>query len=110
MNESTVRRLKTKYLEKLEETVKDLDSDSEKDEVADTLPKCKQGRPLLLGEDLHAAVQEYVETQRAIGTAINSTVVMAAAEGIISMRDVSKLVESGGHIDITKSWAKSLLN
>jgi len=84
--------------------------DSEKDETVDTLPKCKQGRPLLLGEDLDAAVQEYVETQRAVGTAINSTVVMAAAEGIISVRDVSKLVEHGGHTDITKSWAKLSLN
>jgi len=81
------------------------DSDSVKDEAVDTFPKCKQRRPLLLGEDLDAAVQKYMETQRAVGTDINSTVVMAAAEGIISVRDVSKLVEYGGHINITKSWA-----
>jgi len=41
MNESTARRLKTKYLEKLEEIVNGPDSDSEKDEAVDTLPKCK---------------------------------------------------------------------
>ena len=35
---------------------------------------------------------------------------MGAAEGIISHRDVSKLSSHGGHIEITKSWAKSLLS
>ena len=35
---------------------------------------------------------------------------MGAAERIISHRDVSKLSSHGGHIKITKSWAKSLLN
>ena len=58
MNESTSLRQRTKYLEKLEESVKDPDSDSEKDEAVDTLPKCKQGRPLLLGKDLDTAVEE----------------------------------------------------
>ena len=35
---------------------------------------------------------------------------MGAAEEIISHRDVSKLSSHGGHIKITKTWAKSLLN
>ena len=51
-----------------------------------------------------------METQRKVGTAINSAVVMAAAEGIVSAQDITKLVEHRGHINITKSWAKSLLN
>ena len=59
---------------------------------------------------IYTAVQEYVEIQRRVRTAINSAAVMAAAEGIISVRDITKLIEHGGHISITKSWAKSLLH
>ena len=33
---------------------------------------------------------------------------MAAAEGVISARDAGLLKEHGGHIDIMKTWAKSL--
>ena len=88
MNKSTARRLKTKYLEKMEETMKVPDSDFEKDEAVATLPKCKQGRYLLLGKDLDIAVQEYLEIQRTVGTSINLMVAIAAAEGIISMRDM----------------------
>ena len=81
-------------------------------------PKCqsvkelttkKQGRPLLLGKELDKAVQECIEATRAVGGVINTAVVMGAAEGIISARDISKLSSHGGHITITKTWAKSLL-
>ena len=34
---------------------------------------------------------------------------MAAADGIVAARDQSHLVQYGGHIAVTKSWAKSLL-
>ena len=34
---------------------------------------------------------------------------MGAAEEIVSYRDISKLSSHGGHIEITKTWAKSLL-
>ena len=49
------------------------------------------------------------------GTVVSSTVVMGAAVGIVAARDVTKLKEHdghiyGGHINITKSWARSLLN
>ena len=41
---------------------------------------------------------------------VNTIVVMAAAEGTISARNISKLSSHGGHIVITKSWARSLLS
>jgi len=49
------------------------------------------------------------------GTAVNATVVMVVAEGIVAARDVTKLKQHdrifyGGHINITKSWARSILN
>ena len=45
------------------------------------------------------------------GTAINTTIVMAAAEAIVKGKDVN-LQNSGGSggIKITKWWAQSLLN
>lgn len=56
------------------------------------------------------AVQKYISSLRVVGGVINTAIVMGAAEGIVSARDVSKLVSYGGHIDIIKSWAKSLLH
>ena len=76
----------------------------------DSLETKQKGRPLLLGEDLDAAVQEYVSSLRIAGGVVNTVVVRAAAEGIISARDITKLTSHGGHINITKSWAMSLLN
>ncbi len=46
---------------------------------------------------------------RTVGRVVNTAIVMAAAEGIMSARDVTKLSSHGGHIHITKTWAKSLL-
>ena len=46
---------------------------------------------------------------RTVGGVVNMAVVMAAAEGIIAAQDQSLPVQHGGHIEIKKSWAKSLL-
>jgi len=55
-----------------------------------------------LGEQLDAAVQEYVESLRKVNGGVNTLVVMGAAEGIVG---ISKLQQ----IEITKSWARFLL-
>lgn len=107
INESTARRLKTEYLEKLNEALKSKPGETV---TVDSLETKQKGRPLLLGEKLDAAVQEYVSSLRIVGGAVNTVVVRAAAEGIISARDITKLTSHGGHINITKSWAMSLLN
>ena len=64
----------------------------------------------MLGIEMDKAVQEYIRSLRVAGGVVNTAIVMGAAEGIVSARDVSKLVSHGGYIDICKSWAKSLLN
>ena len=64
----------------------------------ETLETKERGKPLLLGVKLDAAVQEYVQSLREA-----NGVVMAAAEGIISARNISKLSSQGGHIVITKA-------
>ena len=116
INESTAKRLKSEYLEALskacEEALKDTDKPKEA-VTAETLKREK--RPLILGEEMDAAVQEYIESLRLTGTTVNMTLVMGAAEGIVAARDVTKLRQHdgkfyGGHINITKSLARSLLN
>ena len=119
INESTARRLKKEYLEKLKEEISEnrrrqaeaSDAEEHKDEpiVISELETKPRGRPVRLGEQLDSLVQEFLINLRAADGVVNTTVVMGAAEGIISYRDISKLSLHGGHIDITKSWAQSLL-
>ena len=104
--EPTARRLKKEYLRKLAENVQDENSPR----TVTSLPTKPQGRPVLLGQVLDADVQEYVRSQRAVGGVINTAIVRAGAEGIILARDRSVLVKYGGHIELTKAWAMSLLH
>ena len=55
------------------------------------LPSKKTGRPLLLGNDLDKQVREYVKYLRERNSAVNTAVVIAAAEGIIINKDASLL-------------------
>ena len=99
--EPTARRLKKEYLRKLAENTRD----ENLPRTVTSLPTKPQRR--VLDED----VQEYVRSQRAVGGVVNTAIVRASAEeGIILARDRSLLVKYGGHIDLTKSWAKSLLH
>ena len=106
LTEPTVRRLKAEY----QEFVKGLPK-GEKSEVKEMPCKKKQGRPLLLGNELDRQVQDYIKYLRERGTAINTSVVMASAEGIVKSKDANLLKENGnfGGIEITKSWAHVLL-
>jgi len=68
-----------------------------------------RGKPVLLGVVLDGLVQKFINDPRAASGVVNTVVVMGAAEGIVSYHDISKLSSHGGHIEITKTWAKSLL-
>ena len=84
----------------------------EKDESEDEIMKLqakKRGRHVLLGEKLDGFVQKYVLQVRERGGAINTAMVVAGAKGIIESLDKTRLVEYGGHVVLTRSWAKSLL-
>ena len=115
INESTARRLKSEYLMKLKQEISERKDQQGEDTttgepvVIKTLETKDRGRPLLLGKELDAAVQEFVNNLRAANGVVIRVVVMGAAEGIVCHRDVSKLSSHSGHIEITKSWAKSLL-
>ena len=73
------------------------------------LPHKGRGRPLILGSTLDSKVQAYLTHIRDAGGAVNAAIVLAAAKAIILKSDKSILVEYGGHIVLTKDWAKSLL-
>ena len=77
--------------------------------VMDKLGSERRGPPLLLGNELDTQVQEYVKSLREKGGVINSAIVMAGAVGIVESYDSNLLKENGGHIECSKSWAKSVL-
>ena len=122
INESTARRFKAKHLEKLNEKIMEqrqkqaetpnISHSEEIKEEPITITELEtkpRGRPVLLGEELDSLVQEFILNLRAASGVVNTTVVMGAAEGIISYGDASKLSSHGGHVNICKSWAQSLL-
>ena len=104
--ETTARRLKVEYLVALKSAAA---KGGKKGGVqVASLPKMAVGRPLLLGKDLDTCVQDYINALRKVGGVVNTTIAMAAANGIIAARNPALLVQNGGHIEITKAWAKSL--
>ena len=103
MGESTVRLFKKMYLEEVKQRVM---TGVEFEEVR-SLPKRKRGKKVLLGE-LDMKVQSYIQALSSAGTPIGSSVVMAAATGIVMAYDRTLLHEHGGYITISKTWALSL--
>ena len=67
-----------------------------------------RGRPLLLGE-FDGDIQTHIKAFRKAGTPVSVSVVLAAAEGVITARNRSLLLKYGGHIELSRPWAVSLL-
>ena len=63
----------------------------------------------MLGEELDDKLKNYVQALRINGVPIGSSIVMAAGEGLIKAHDRTMLMQHGGHLRITKSWAMSML-
>lgn len=68
----------------------------------------KTTQPLKLGKELDALVIKKIKGVRKDGGAINTTIAIAFANGIIRKRSPHLLVENGGHISLKKCWAQSL--
>lgn len=79
------------------------------DDEVNSLPERERGRSKLLGNDLDETVQLYIKSVRDHSGVVSSGVVMAAARGILLSCAREKLVEFGGHIDLNRHWAFSLL-
>ena len=97
LKETTVRRLKNQYQDELHV----------KQEVptAEAFAGKKNGRPLMIGEELDKQVQEYITYMRSTGTTVNTAVVIACAEGILMHEDTNLLTR----VDLSKGWAQYLL-
>lgn len=105
INKSTISCIKTAYeQEKARKRERD-----EEDADVPVLPEKKRGRHVLLGERLDEFVRNYVLKVRERGGAVNTTLVLAGAKGIVGSLDRTRLVEYGGDITLTTSWAKSFL-
>ena len=72
------------------------------------LPLQKRSKPLAVGEELDSEVKKYTTALRQAGTPVSVKLVLATAEGIITTKERSLLVENGGHISLTRRWTHSL--
>ena len=75
-----------------------------------SLPKGKPGKRLLLGEDMDSEVQDFIRTQRSVGAVVSRSTVIAIGKGVVMRHNKFHLKEFGGHIDLTKHWAESILH
>ena len=107
--EMMVRRFKKEYLKEVSKKVSTSEVTSSGMPTVKALPTKDQGRPLLLGQEIDKIVQEYVNNLRIAGVPVTTAIVMGAAKGIVAAKNCSLLKENGGHLEITNTWAKSLL-
>ena len=98
VNESTIRNIKKSYL-----------NSPKRDQFKTVMPRSPRGRPSKLGEKLDDMVKDYIRGLRVSGCGVNTRIIMAAARGIILHKDKKLLSEYGGQIELTKSWAASIM-
>ena len=101
--ESTVRNFKRQYQATLKskELLSSSESESESPSyskvrsVDKVLSKKKRGRKSLLGERLDAIIHSYAHKLSLSGAAVNSSNVLAAAEGLVKRHKPSVLAQRG---------------
>ena len=69
-----------------------------------------RGRPLHLPREIDDLTKQLVTNLRSSGSPVSAAVVQAGAKGIISHKNPLLLLENGGRIEITNSWAASFLD
>ena len=107
ISESTARAIKRKYSEALLHAASD---NEEEDCTVTTLPKGKVGRPLILGEDMDREAQDFIRAQRSNGAVVTRSTVIGIGKGVVMRHNKFYLKEFGGHINLTKHWAESILH
>lgn len=107
LSESTVRSISDAYKRELELKRKQAEND---DAALKSLPLKKRGRKVILGEDIDCKVQNYLLKVRDGGGVVSARIAIAAARGILLSCDRCRLVEYGGPVDLSRSWAYSLLH
>ncbi len=105
LKESSVRSWKQQYLKEISNLKRE-----GKDTSVKAIESKKRGRPLKLGEELDKQVRAYLKAFRENGAVVNAAIAMACAQGVIKAHDSNLLECNGGHISLTKTWAKYLLH
>ena len=104
VKESSVRTWRNNYLRDLQ-----IRKEEGREMVVKKLPYKKRGRPLLLGDYLDGKLRAYVEEIRQMGLVVNTSVLIAAAKGLVLHYDSNWLRENGGHLELSTHWAKGRL-
>lgn len=104
VKESSVRTWRNNYLRDLQ-----IRKEEGREMVVKKLPYKKRGRPLLLGDYLDEQLRAYVAEIRQIGLVVNTSVLIAAAKGLVLHHDSNWLRENGGHLELSTHWAKGRL-
>ena len=109
LKENTVRDWRDLYKSELKKRISEQLNQVEVKSITITeLPQKKVGHPLLLGDKLNKQVRDYIIFLRDNGSVVNTAIVMGSAVGLVSDEDANLLACNGGHLTITKLWAKSL--
>ena len=108
LKESTVRTWVNLYTKELKVHVKSREVSGTVNIVE--LPAKRRGRPLLLGDELDSQLKSYVTKLRDLKAVVNSDIVKSAAIGIVKSQDSNLLHDNGGHLEITRQWAKHFLH
>ena len=60
---------------------------------------------------MESYVKQVLRGVQDCGGVVNTTITLAAAQGIITLaKNSNLLIENGGHINLTKEWAQRLMN
>ena len=105
LKESSVRMWRNAYIAEIRKKR----AEHSEDMSVKRLPEKRRGRPSFLGEELDRQVRAYLTCFRENGAVVNTAIAIGCAEGIVRSKDSNLLSCNGGHISLTKDWAKSLL-
>ena len=105
LKESSVRMWRNAYIAEIRKKW----AEHSEDMSVKRLPEKKRGHPLFLGVELDRQVRAYLTCFWENGAVVNTAIAIGCAEGIVRSKDSNLLSCNGGHISLTKDWAKRLL-
>ena len=97
MKEISIRTWRNTYITELEKKKRE----SKDDLTINKLPEKKRGRPYLLSKKLEMQDRAYLQTLRANGAVVNTSIAIGCAEGIVMNEDINLLARNGRHIVLT---------
>ena len=101
---STVRDWRTLYLPQLKKLSKEAEPGQ-----AVVVPAKPRRRPPLLGDKLDSLLKDRIISMRARGAPVGTNVIICIGQGILLKNDKRSLEEFGGHVELGKEWARSIL-